>query len=302
MLEKAKFTHLKVYADKHVSIDQEISKRFFNQILDYQTESIRDLKLRGVQFQGFPIDVIINNCKQMHTLELDLGELRESWDILNAIKGHKREGYWKNWSSLTFENFTIEYKKIIDDILANHEGILTLTLKQAWIRKSIFNLKNQHYLKAIQYKFPDDNSRRSYNDFAHSTFIETFWFDTENEIMLFAKFLKRCTNLEVLKFNPGKVTLTPSIIETILLTVSHLEELHFVFNCGYPPEIVKIFEVIKNNGNIPKKLVVGVRFWEVDDVREKIKIFNDIPIQTVVLMVPAAVGNPQWLASCTWKK
>jgi hypothetical protein len=229
-------------------------------------------------------------------------------NILQAIKDHKGKDGRKKWTKLNLKNVWKDYKKLVDDILANHEGILSLSFQQEWAREGglISAVDN---LKEIRFKFPNDNAHRSYNDFTPVHLLETYWNDTEDHITKLIEFLKLCTNLKVLKVATGKITISSIIMELILSAAKSIEELHLDISSSEDPSVsIDAFEVVKSSAKNLKKFIVKVDPLNAENARKKIKIFNSSKIQTIVFEVDDDRELEPWesmdeaKATCIWKK
>lgn len=257
-----------------------IPHKFLNDFLVRQS-SVQHLKIRGLKFDEEIMEKFINRCKRLKTLELECKKLKNSWELLKAIKDHKSEQYWKHWTDLTFINVRGDLKKLVSQILANHREIKTLTFKYKYAIETIF--PSIEYIKAITFKFSAED-HPSIEDFTkiHSLHVGPMY---SNQMRLVVEFLSHCPNLKILIIDLDEGSLTPDVIRGIFEAVKDLVELHI---CGFLYLVndnctIRRLEALRTHGKNLKRLILADEKTELEILREQVKIFDDSDVQVIVM-------------------
>lgn len=281
--------------------------------LELQAENLRVLELIGVNFDppkdGEYLTSVLDTCRNLQKFSAELKFLDDG--ILQAIKAHGNQH--GQWNHLTFEKVTARTDlPRVKDILANHEGILGLKLdhNDFFARHHIYA-----YIKEIEFQFSLDSSPRPIEEilqiYSANYSVPDIDPETnqrlENLIQLVSrlnsvKFLSLRVRDNVLKDGGADYSLEPLVIGA-----GGLEELQFEFGHGIVSTL-NVFDTVKSMISKLKRFTVEVYEENLQRAREKMKIFEDTNIQTILIEKLVKNQNVPFkrrmysTSTCTWMK
>jgi hypothetical protein len=272
-----------------------------------QTPIIHELKYRTFKHSfdseiKDAIDSVICKCKHLKTLEFQLQHLRQN---ILMFMGQCQ------WSELIFKNVKVKDQEDVNNVLANHPEISTITLEYEWPIEEAF-YKVIPSLQKIQFKFTD--VRRTFNDLNKAIYLEIRRIDNNAQMEKIVNYICECVNLKVLRLNriSSRAKITSGLMKLLLTAVKNLEELHLDVYSDRLQIPTGTLETIKAEGKHLKKLTMTVDFAKVEKFREKMNIFNDTKVQAIVMgkiIAPTCLETAEPLkddgyepAVCIWKK
>lgn len=308
-LDGNQLTHLKFYLKG--KIEDKILEDFGLYMLDHQTFSIKDLKLRGVPLKECPMETVIFTSDHLKSMELELDEVKDDEDLLETIKAHGTDRR-NPWNELIFRNIEKVNGNAVNKILAHHKDIRSLKFEYQQT-KEINCIVDVPNLKEMHFKFEEGVSR-TLKDFSAVYSLEVHRLNNDGQMMKLIDFLNSCTNLKVLKLGliSSRTHLTPRGIKMLLTAAKNLEQLYLDAYSDRFEISAEVFELIKTDAKKLKILTLSVDEGQAENFREQMKIFTDTQIHATTLgkvITPTSLESFKKMqrlsvepATCVWKK
>lgn len=271
----------------------------------YKSPIIKVFKYRS-SYWHYDIDKLIKENRNMDTLELCLCNVDDN--TLELIKS--RNNAEKKWNKLIFKNIT-DRPDNFEQILHSFPDISTVVLdyeqpQQTYLIPDIPNLKK------ITFKFAHDDPR-SIDNLALVYELEIARMDNQVQMRTLLNFLHQCPNLKFLRINriSSRVNLNPQDFRILFATLKNLEEFHLDAYSDLFNITAETLEMIKTEGKNLMILKFTIEVEMADEMREKIKIFNDTKVRAFVmgkeivstcLEHPLAAFRPRVEPTCVWMK
>ncbi|KAG5667473.1 hypothetical protein PVAND_015453 [Polypedilum vanderplanki] len=282
-LNNCKFNlkHLTLIFHLETLIHDEDVTTFLNFTLRHQS-TLEEIKIIGLPYHHEPthLEILakILESEKLKLIELETYMLSDDQNIIQAINKNK------SWCKIEFYDSQKNDQNDIKQIINIFQDVKIVKFSQkSFIPIKISTLRDFSHFEGATFIF-DSESQRNYNDLNNLHELIISRVDNEYQLSKLIEQLRPATNLKILKIkNLSLRACTDRKMKQILKNVKYLEEFYMDAYSKHFDVSIEALEVIENDAKFLKKLTIGVAKEKLEQMRDKLRIFNHSYIQAVAI-------------------